>query len=94
MNTDQIPICLCCKYPLDDESIEAGEHSMCQNVCPDCNVYLTEGCDPKICDALNAKAQAEYEAEKERRLARRSNDKVSYHADNAGGAHGKDTNGK
>ncbi len=28
------------------------------------------------------------------RWARRQNDKVSYHADNAGGAHGKDTNDK
>lgn len=45
MKTDQIPICLCCKYPLDDESIEAGEHSMCQNVCPVCKGDGRKECD-------------------------------------------------
>ena len=40
-----IPICLCCKHPLDDESIEAGEHSMCQNVCPVCGGHGKKECD-------------------------------------------------
>ena len=29
--------------------------------------YLTEGCDPAICDRLNAAAQKQYAAEKARR---------------------------
>lgn len=39
----------------------------------------------KICRIRNAKRA---------QMWRHANDKVSYHADNAGGAHGKDTNDK
>lgn len=47
--------------------------------------------------AAQAKAMVavrEKKRRKTKRVTRRANDKVSYHADNAGGAHGKDTNDK
>ena len=39
-----------------------------------------------------AQARAMVRARTAKRAAMRQNSKVSYHADNAGGAHGKDTN--
>ena len=53
------------------------------------------GGDYGLCNRCSkADTEAEEAAEAWEAAKKAANDKVSYHADNAGGAHGKDTNDK